>query len=618
MKKTAQAMLFMTFLFLCRIEALEQTDLSPAARKIMPEGKWMAVKLKSGKEHIGSVVAETGDKVVLKVSRGQSIAVQHDFIKTDIESMTPADLTSLFAVRLLELKLDPKGDIFEKEAYERSIALFSEFLEKCPNAPERDAIKKLRDEFSAEYDRVKLGMDRVNGEWMTPIRAAIRRFDMYSEEMKKIQQRRDFRTNNQVQRFYNELTDKRREAARSTPKIMQDRVPLLIDGKRFDDAAAEITAFLHFWIAQVITSEGPAAEVIREMDFDYILRMENSFLDAYRNAGLGLEEPPSEAAADDMVYVPGGYFLMGRDGAQPSENDFPLHIVFVAPFLLDKYEARNADYRKFVDHVKQTGDSSMEHPDAPPLKEHEAEGWKDASLSGDDQPVVGVDWLDAFAYAKWVGKRLPSEAEWEKAARGMDARVYPWGNEDPAKCAINWPSGCGLLAAEMDRQNPPRPQKAPESGFGCGCIRRETPETAPKPTTLSAATWEVNQLLPKPAREAMEDGLFEWDKQYVNVSPYGVFHIAGNAAEWVHDWYVPNYYGRSELRDAKGGDKGDSPKKVHIFRGGSYLSNDAQELTTYRRGYPTDNRMIAGCAGDGRPFIGFRCAKSLDIVKKPE
>jgi formylglycine-generating enzyme required for sulfatase activity len=285
-----------------------------------------------------------------------------------------------------------------------------------------------------------------------------------------------------------------------------------------------------------------------------------------------------------------------------------MHIVFVSPFAIDKYEVPNADYRRFVDHVKSSGDSSMEHPAAPPLKKHDAEGWNNPALSGDRQPVVGVDWFDAYAYAKWAGKRLPTEAEWEMAARGMDVRDYPWGNEPPESCAIACAAGRKFLGAEMDRQNPPKPPKP--SGLGCSCVQQKD-LPPPPPTALPAVTWAVDQPLPAEALRAKAAELFIWDKQYL--SACGALHMAGNAAEWVFDLYDADYYGKSSVRDPQG----PAEAKAHVFRGGSYLSDKTAELAVSWRGVPTEDRMMDGCTGGwngGVPFIGFRCAKSLDAV----
>jgi formylglycine-generating enzyme required for sulfatase activity len=120
---------------------------------------------------------------------------------------------------------------------------------------------------------------------------------------------------------------------------------------------------------------------------------------------------------EDMVLIEAGPFTMGQDGSKPKNG--PAHEVDLPAFEIDRFEVTNDEFAYFAE---QTGYATY-------AEQNDKKSWRDVAEGKGNHPVVYVTWNDAVAYCEWAGKRLPTEAEWEKAARGDDGRVYPWGNE---------------------------------------------------------------------------------------------------------------------------------------------------------------------------------------------
>lgn len=262
------------------------------------------------------------------------------------------------------------------------------------------------------------------------------------------------------------------------------------------------------------------------------------FLTWSRSFGFGRFQPPlpREILGKDgapMVLIPGGFFTMGSDHDEADEK--PAHRVYVNAFHMDKYEVTTSRYAKFL---QATGRER-------PFK------WNEVDLLRDgDRPVIGLSWEDAHAYCRWSGKRLPSEAEWEKAARGTDKREYPWGNEDPTSDHGNFDQGFKW------------------KGY----------------TTLSVV------------------GSFESGK-----SPYGVYDLSGNVTEWTADWYASGYYRASPVLNPQGPSLPEKAKPFSldfshrkVVRGASWVSGLKGMHSTMRAGSAPHNRH-----GD----VGFRCAQ---------
>ena len=244
-----------------------------------------------------------------------------------------------------------------------------------------------------------------------------------------------------------------------------------------------------------------------------------------------------EADGSVMVNVPAGEFLMGsKDDPDADYNEHPQHTVYVSEFWIDKTEVTNAQYRKCVE----TGTCR-----APTTCSWGEPTYSDSSKA--DHPVVCVSWQDAKAYCEWAGKRFPTEAEWEKAARGTDGRKYPWGE------VFDCQRGNFDDETEVDGYVVP-------GGEGCdGYVR-----TAPVGSFASGA------------------------------SPYGVLDMAGNVWEWCQDWYDGDYYASSPQRDPQGSSSGTS----RAVRGGSWGGNEGLVRAAFR-----GSERPGGRYDD----LGFRC-----------
>jgi formylglycine-generating enzyme required for sulfatase activity len=313
-----------------------------------------------------------------------------------------------------------------------------------------------------------------------------------------------------------------------------------------------------------------------------------------------------EASLDGMVKIPAGEFMMGASDNEGRSDEYPQHKVRVDGFWMDATEVTNAQFKKFIDatgyittaekkpdweELKKQLPAGTPRPDESQLvasslvftpPDHAVElnnaaqwwtwsqgaGWKhpqgrSSDIKGkEDYPVVHISWDDAMAYCKWSGKRLPTEAEWEWAARGgLNDNKYPWGNEDI------------------------------EAG---------------KP---KANTWQGSF----PDKNTNKDRFYN-AAPIKSFSPnqYGLYDMAGNVWEWCSDWYRPDYY--QQIRDQlsvnpKGPSSSYDPMEPtvpkRIVRGGSFLCN-----ASYCKGYRVASRMKTS-PDTGLEHTGFRCVKDI-------
>jgi formylglycine-generating enzyme required for sulfatase activity len=262
-------------------------------------------------------------------------------------------------------------------------------------------------------------------------------------------------------------------------------------------------------------------------------------------APVAATEPPiastitSEKDGMTMLLVPAGEFTMGSESY---DNEKPIHKVTLDGFWIDQTEVTNAMYAKCV------SDGACQEPSS--KGSYTRSSYYDNSEFG-NYPVIYVDWNKAKTYCEWRGDRLPTEAEWEKAARGTDVRTYPWGNDFDCK------------KGNFDDETKWDSYVVP-GGENCDGY----PDTAPVGSFANGA------------------------------SPYDALDMAGNVWEWVSDWYGETYYQSSPLSNPLGPDTGE----YRVLRGGSW--------NLYDNGVRSANRN-----NDTPDFIdlnvGFRCARSL-------
>jgi formylglycine-generating enzyme required for sulfatase activity/serine/threonine protein kinase len=254
----------------------------------------------------------------------------------------------------------------------------------------------------------------------------------------------------------------------------------------------------------------------------------------------------SETDGATMVYVPAGEFLMGSPEDDGDSDEHPQHKVYLDAYWIDRTEVTNAQYERCIAAGACT----------PPIL---SSSFTRESYFGNPEfsnhPVIWVKWDQATDYCQWAGRRLPTEAEWEKAARGTDGRQYPWGNMEVAGNLLNFadknlPSKAGTANTHVDDAYA---ETAPVGNYAYGA------------------------------------------------SPYEALDMAGNVWEWVADWYSVNYYDESPERNPKGPTTGE----YRVLRGGGWDGSEWFARSADRVKYEGDVAVFD---------IGFRCAVSADTI----
>lgn len=260
-----------------------------------------------------------------------------------------------------------------------------------------------------------------------------------------------------------------------------------------------------------------------------------------------------------MVFVSAGEFLMGAPVGAGEDDEAPQHMVNLDAYWIDQTEVTNAMFSAFIadtsyktdaekkgrsnviinSQFEETKGADWQHPQGP-----------SSNLSDlENHPVVHVSWNDAAAYCKWAGRRLPTEAEWEKAARGTEGQDYPWGNASESGKLVNFADSSSDVDWAVIYINDGFKFTAPVGSYPDG------------------------------------------------ISPFGALDMAGNAYEWVADWYDSGYYSQNINQNPQGPSSGAD----RVMRGGSWSDGSSGARTAGRDMLKPSNSSAIG---------GFRCALS--------